>query len=115
MVWQGYFTTGKVSDEKYIPAKIKSMHRYIIIEYFKKGKIKEIYRRFDEQGRMMPNGLEYLDSWIDEDVTVCYQLMQSPSRDLLDEWIANWSDLVDFTVVPVISSAEAKAKVFNLP
>lgn len=89
------------------------MHKYIIIEHFKKDKIKEVYRRFDEQGRMLPEGVEYVDSWIDEDVTVCYQLMQSLSRELLDSWISKWSDLVDFTVVRVISSTDARAKVLG--
>ena len=86
------------------------MRTYLVIEHFKKDKTREIYRRFDAKGRMLPDGVEYLNSWINEEVTVCYQLMQSESRELLQAWIANWDDLADFEVIPVISSAEAKAK-----
>jgi hypothetical protein len=57
---------------------------------------------------MLPKGVEYINSWINEDVTVCYQLMEAASITQLHEWIANWKDLVDFEIIPVISSAEAK-------
>jgi len=81
---------------------------YMIIERFHPGKVKELYQRFDEKGRMLPKGVEYINSWINEDVTVCYQLMEAASITQLHEWIANWKDLVDFEIIPVISSAEAK-------
>lgn len=78
---------------------------YMVIETFKDKD--EIYRRFAEKGRMMPEGLNYLSSWIDTDFKKCYQLMETENVKLFDEWIANWNDLVDFEVVPVITSAEA--------
>ena len=81
---------------------------YMIIERFHPGKVKELYQRFDEKGRMLPEGVEYINSWINEDVTVCYQVMEAASITQLHEWIANWKDLVDFEIIPVISSAEAK-------
>ena len=81
---------------------------YMIIERFHVDKVKELYKRFDEKGRMMPEGVEYINSWINEDVTVCYQVMEAASITQLHEWIANWKDLVDFEIIPVISSAEAK-------
>ena len=81
---------------------------YMIIERFHPGKVKELYQRFDEKGRMLPKGVEYINSWINEDVTVCYQVMEAASITQLHEWIANWKDLVDFEIIPVISSAEAK-------
>jgi hypothetical protein len=87
--------------------------QYIIIERFHPGKIKSLYQRFDEKGRMMPEGVTYINSWINEAVTVCYQLMEAPSESLLHEWIANWKDLADFEIVPVISSADAKKKVLG--
>lgn len=77
----------------------------MVIETFKDKD--EIYRRFAEKGRMMPEGLNYLSSWIDTDFKKCYQLMETENVKLFDEWIANWNDLVDFEVVPVITSAEA--------
>lgn len=83
---------------------------YMVIERFHPGKVREIYRRFDERGRMLPDGVHYLNSWIDENVEVCYQLMESESLEKLQEWAGNWNDLADFEFVPVISSAQAKEK-----
>jgi len=84
---------------------------YMVIEHFRPGKVKEMYKRFDQNGRMAPDGVTYVNSWIDEDVKVCYQVMESPSREKLNEWISKWNDLVDFEVIPVISSGEAKARI----
>ena len=81
---------------------------FLIIETFHPGKVKQVYERFDQQGRMLPNGVQYIDSWVDEKVERCFQLMESESLDLLNEWISKWDDLVDFEVVPLISSAQAK-------
>jgi hypothetical protein len=80
---------------------------YMVIERFKEGSALEIYRRFREKGRMMPEGLEYISSWIDFDFKTCWQLMQTKDLGLFDKWIANWRDLVDFEIVPVRTSAEA--------
>jgi hypothetical protein len=88
---------------------------YMIIEKFKDGKVKELYQRFEEKGRLMPNGVNYVNSWINEDVTTCFQLMETDSLESLHEWINNWKDLADFEIIPVISSTEAKAKVFANP
>ena len=85
---------------------------YMIIERFKPGKVKEMYKRFEEKGRMLPIGVSYINSWINEEVTVCYQVMESESREKIDEWITHWSDLIDFTIIPVITSVQAKEKVF---
>ena len=84
---------------------------FMIIEKFHEGKVKTLYQRFNEKGRMLPEGVNYINSWINESVTICYQLMESDSGGKINEWIQNWNDLADFEVVPVISSAEAKAKV----
>lgn len=86
---------------------------YMVIERSRPGKVKEMYKRFEQNGRMAPEGVSYVNSWIDEDVKICYQLMESPSIEKLNEWISKWNDLVDFEVVRVISSAEAKAKVLE--
>lgn len=87
--------------------------RYLIIEHFRKETVKELYQRFDQQGRLMPAGVHYIDSWINEDVSKCYQLMESDSLNGLQKWIANWDDLADFEIVPIISSDEARNKVLN--
>ena len=80
---------------------------YMVIERFKEGAAPEIYRRFREKGRMMPEGLEFISSWIDWGFKICWQVMQTEDFPLFDKWIANWRDLVDFEIVPVRTSAEA--------
>lgn len=80
---------------------------YMVVERFQEGAAPEIYRRFREQGRMMPEGLEYVSSWIDLNFTICYQLMRSDDESLFARWTANWDDLMEFSIVPVRSSAEA--------
>jgi hypothetical protein len=79
---------------------------HMVIERFKDGAAPEIYRRFRENGRMTPEGLEYVSSWIDSDFKICWQLMQTENFALFDQWIANWRDLMDFEIVPVRTSAE---------
>jgi hypothetical protein len=86
----------------------------MIIERFHSGKVQTLYKRFAEKGRMMPHGVSYINSWINEDVTVCYQVMETDSIEKLNEWISHWNDIADFEIIPVISSAQAKEKVFSL-
>ena len=86
------------------------MH-YMIIERFRDGDPVPVYRRFRERGRMAPEGVRYLASWVTTDLSSCYQVMECDERRLLDEWLANWEDLVDFEVIPVLTSAEAAAAV----
>ena len=82
---------------------------FMVIEHFKNGDPRPVYARFHERGRLAPPGLTYVNSWVTSDRSTCYQVMESPTRELLDAWIAAWSDLVDFEVFPVITSAEAAA------
>ena len=84
---------------------------YMVIERFKDAPA--IYQRFREKGRMMPEGLGYVSSWIDLDFKVCWQLMQTEDFELFDEWIDNWRDLMDFEIVPVRTSAEV-AELMNV-
>ena len=86
---------------------------YMIIEKFRPNKTKEIYTRLKEEGRLMPNGLEYIDSWIDEKIETCFQLMETDSKDKLYQWIDNWKDLMEFEIVGVMNSADAKKKVLS--
>ncbi len=83
----------------------------MVIEKFKQGKVKEIYKRFEEKGRLMPDNLTYVNSWISEDVSTCYQLMETDDIEKFKGWISNWNDLVDFEIIPVITSRQAKEKV----
>ena len=84
---------------------------YMIIEHFRNGDPAPVYRRFRERGRLAPEGLRYIQSWVTDDLQHCYQVMECDDRALLDEWMAQWADLTDFEVLPVISSAEAAGRV----
>jgi hypothetical protein len=82
---------------------------YLIIENFRGGDAVPVYRRFRDKGRMAPEGLRYVGSWVTTDLQRCYQIMECDERRLLDEWLGNWNDLVAFDVVPVMTSSEAQA------
>ena len=84
---------------------------YMIVEHFRNGDAVPVYHRFRVNGRMAPDGLTYVSSWVDERLARCYQVMETHDRTLLDQWMANWNDLVEFEVIPVITSAEAAARV----
>jgi hypothetical protein len=79
---------------------------FMVIERFKAGNANAIGERFQKTGRMLPDGVTYLQSWVDVPGTCCFQLMEAGAQDALDPWIKHWSDLVDFTIYPVLSSAE---------
>ena len=82
---------------------------FIVIEHFKNHDAAPVYRRFREQGRMMPEGLKYIASWTEANFDRCFQLMECDDPRLFAEWMAHWEDLVDFEIVHVISSNEAMA------
>ena len=79
------------------------MH-YLVIEKFKDAPA--IYKRLDEKGRMMPEGLNYVSSWIDHNLQTCWQVMETEDFVLLERWIDNWKDLMDFKIIPIRTSAE---------
>ncbi|MBP7865852.1 MAG: DUF3303 family protein [Acidobacteria bacterium] len=83
---------------------------YMIVEHFRNGDPLPVYRRFRERGRLAPVGLTYVSSWVDLELKRCYQVMETGDRGLLDAWMANWLDLVEFEVIPVMTSAEAAEK-----
>ena len=84
---------------------------YLIIEHFKDKDPVPVYRRFKDRGRLAPEGLRYVSSWVDEKLERCFQLMETEDRHQLDEWMINWNDLVEFEVYPVISSSEAVERI----
>ena len=81
---------------------------YMVVEVFKDGNA--VYQRFRDRGRLAPEGLSYVSSWVDVRLERCFQLMETDRPELLDQWIANWSDLVTFEVYPVMTSADAARK-----
>jgi len=80
---------------------------FMVIESFKNSDAAPVYRRYREQGRMMPEGLKYLDSWVERDLGRCFQLMECDDPKLLQQWTGHWQDLVDFEIVSVVTSKEA--------
>jgi Protein of unknown function (DUF3303) len=80
---------------------------YMVVENFKNNDAAPIYRRFRDRGRMAPVGLEYISSWVDHRLERCFQLVETHDRVLLDKWMANWNDLIDFEVHEVMTSKEA--------
>ena len=86
---------------------------YMVVENFRNGDPVPVYRRFRERGRLAPEGVQYVSSWVDEKLEGCFQLMETDDRLLLDEWMEYWSDLVEFEVYAVVSSAEAAERVMQ--
>jgi hypothetical protein len=84
---------------------------YVIVEHFRGGDALPVYRRFRDRGRLAPEGLRYVASWVTDDLTRCFQVMECDDPALLTQWTENWSDLVEFEVHPVVTSAEAAALV----
>jgi len=84
---------------------------YMVVEHFKGGDPLPVYRRLRDHGRLAPDGLEYVSSWVDDKLGTCFQLMETDERRLLDDWMAKWSDIVEFDVYPVTASKDAAARV----
>ncbi len=87
------------------------MSLYMVIEKFRNGDAVPVYRRFRDSGRLAPDGLTYISSWVTDDLTRCYQVMETADRKLLEQWMSKWNDVVDFEVHPVVTSKEAAQKV----
>jgi len=84
---------------------------YMIVEHFRDGDPVPVYRRFRDQGRLAPEGLRYVAGWVTDDFRRCFQIMECENRQLLAQWTALWEDLIDFEIIPVVTSAEAAAAV----
>ena len=84
---------------------------YMVIETFRDGDALPVYKRFADRGRMAPDGLLYRASWVDERLERCYQVMETDDPALLDQWMANWDDIVQFEVHRVITSEQAAERV----
>ncbi len=82
---------------------------FMIIEHFRPGRAPDVYRRFRDRGRLAPEDVRYVSSWVDLDFQRCFQVMEADSEARLREWTVNWDDLVDFEIIPVRSSSDAAA------
>ena len=88
---------------------------FMVIERFRNRDAEAVYERFRERGRMLPEGLKYIDSWAEATFDRCFQLMECEDPRLFREWVSRWQDLVEFEIVPVVSSEEAANSVTELP
>ena len=79
---------------------------FMVIERFKNRNARAVYTRSRERGRMLPDGLKYVDSWVEANFDRCFQLMECDDAKLLQEWVFEWQDLVEFEIIPVVSSKE---------
>lgn len=73
--------------------------RYMVMEKFTAGSKPLVYERFHLRGRMLPDGLNYIDSWLEKDGDRCFQLMETETPALFADWIKQWHDLVSFEVI----------------
>ena len=83
--------------------------QFMVIEDFRGRDRKAIYRRFRDRGRLMPDGLEFVNSWVAADLSRCFQLMEAEDVTLLQRWVAEWSDLAEFEIVPVAAGKDTAA------
>jgi hypothetical protein len=86
---------------------------FMVIERYKKRDANAVYRRFREHGRMMPEGLKYIGSWVEQNYERCFQLMAADDPVLFDQWTSRWDDLVEFEIVPVVTSSQANEQIIN--
>ena len=84
---------------------------YMIVEHFLNDDPVPVYRRFRDRGRLAPEGLHYVSSWVDEKLERCFQLMETDDPELIDQWMYGWRDVAEFEVYPVITSKEAAERV----
>ena len=77
------------------------MKKYMVVEKYKIGCFDKVYERYNNKGRMFPEGLYFLNSWVNQDNAICFQLMESNSEGLFYEWFQNWNDLIDFDLYPI--------------
>jgi hypothetical protein len=87
---------------------------FMVIERFRDRDAVSVYRRSREKGRMLPEGLKYVGSWVEANFDRCFQLMECNDPRLFQEWILNWQDLVEFEITPVVTSEETVQSVSSV-
>jgi len=87
---------------------------FMVIEKFKNGDARAVYGRALEQGRMLPDGLRYVESWVEANLQRCFQLMECDDPRLFQEWVVRWHDLVDFEIVPIVPSKQTTETINSL-
>jgi hypothetical protein len=84
---------------------------FMVLESFRNADARPVYRRFREHGRLAPEGLRYVASWVTDDMHRCFQVMECDDPALLEAWMGQWRDIVEFEVIPVMTSAAALEKI----
>jgi hypothetical protein len=84
---------------------------FMVIEHIRPGRAPDVYRRFRDRGRMAPEGLRYVSTWVDLKFERCFQVMEADSETLFREWTLSWEDLIEFEIVAVRTSSEAAAAI----
>ncbi len=87
---------------------------FMVIETFRNQDAKAVYRKFKEKGRMMPEGLGFVSSYVTADLSRCFQVMECDDVTLLQKWCSQWSDVVSFEIVPVVAGKDAAAGLSEL-
>ena len=82
---------------------------FMVVETFRGQDVKAVYRRFKERGRQMPEGLTFVNSLVSADTGRCFQVMECDDVTLLQRWVAAWSDLIEFEIVPVVPGKDTAA------
>jgi hypothetical protein len=82
---------------------------FMVIETFRNQNAKAIYRRLRDRGRQLPDGLTFVGSWVQADLDRCFQLMECHDVTLLQRWVAEGSDLIEFEIVPVVAGKDTAA------
>ena len=88
---------------------------FMVIERFRNQDAKAVYRRFEQRGRLAPDGLTYVGSWVEANLDRCFQLMECDDATLLQQWVSEWSDLVSFEIVPVVTGKDTAAALSSPP
>jgi hypothetical protein len=88
---------------------------FMVVERFRNQDAKSVYRRFREKGRMLPEGVTFVNSWVEADLSRCFQLMECGDVSLLQRWVVEWSDLIHFEIVPVVPGKETAAALAEAP
>ena len=87
---------------------------FMVIEKFRNGNASAVYTRFREHGRILPDGLKYIESWVEANLDRCFQLMECDDPRLFEQWVIQWQDLVDFEIIPVVSSKDTTQTIASI-
>jgi hypothetical protein len=79
----------------------QKMKKHMVVENYKEGCFENIYERYNSEGRLLPEGLNFSNSWVNKEKNICFQLMEANDPELFYVWFEKWNDLVDFELYPI--------------